>query len=367
MGLDINRSYLDFNASAPLRSGVKEAVFTALASQGNPSSVHQDGRKARKIIEDTRDSISHIVGMHSNSIIFTSCGTEANVTIIADFLANSDYKEVFCSAIEHPSILEYVRPSRQIRVDKNGVIDLDYLETVLKKVSSPFLFCLMLANNETGVIQPVSAASEIVHMNGGVVLCDCVQALGKLELDLNQLKADFFSFSGHKIGAPKGVGCLVAKSDANYSPLMRGGGQERSLRSGTENVSGIAGFGAAVQTMKSSDEINYLKTLRDDFEQSLLRARDDAYIIGDKVSRIPNTTSVAIRGVSSESQLMKLDLAGFSVSSGSACSSGKITESHVLKAMGISPDLLGSSIRVSSGFTTTEKELQNFVDVWSSI
>lgn len=359
------RIYLDYNATAPVLSGVAASVCAALESVGNASSVHADGRAKRSIIEKARDSVSRLTGSPASSVTFTSGGTEANATIIQGLLKSGSVSDVFCSSVEHPSVYEHVTPENRVAVSANGVLDLDALEHVIKGQKAPFLFCLMLANNETGVLQPVKEAATIIHDHGGMLFCDAIQGPGKIHLDFKSLCADFYSVSAHKVGGPQGVGCVVSNSDIDLSPILIGGGQERMRRSGTENVSGIAGFGIAAEHVASVDEFSSVATLRDKLEQALIKARPDAVIFGQDVPRISNTTNVAIPGISSERQVIKLDLSGFSVSAGSACSSGKVSASHVLLAMGVSTELAESAIRISIGPETSWNDLRAFIDAWA--
>lgn len=365
MTVQNTRIYLDYNAAGPVLPGVASAVSSALEAKGNASSVHADGRAKRSIIEKARDSVSRLTGSPSSSVTFTSGGTEANATIVQGLLKSGSISSVFCSSVEHPSVYEHVPVENRVGVSANGVLDLDALKQAIKDHTDPFLFCLMLANNETGVIQPVKEAAAVVHEHGGLLFCDAVQGPGKIRLDFKSLGADFYSVSGHKIGGPQGVGCVVSNSDIDLSPILIGGGQERMRRSGTENVSGIAGFGAAAEHVGQMDDFSPIATLRDKLEQALIQIRPDAIVFGQEVPRIPNTTNVAIPSLSSERQVIKLDLSGFSVSAGSACSSGKVSASHVLLAMGVPTELAGSAIRISIGAETSWDDLQAFVDAWA--
>ncbi|MDE0800586.1 MAG: cysteine desulfurase family protein [Rhodospirillaceae bacterium] len=367
MTVQNTRIYLDYNATAPVLPGVASAVISALELKGNASSVHAEGRAKRSTIEKARDSVSRLTGSLSSSVTFTSGGTEANTTIVQGLLKSGFISSVLCSSVEHPSVLEHVSVDSRVAVSANGALDLHALEHAIKDHTDPFLFCLMLANNETGVIQPVKEAAAIVHDHGGLLFCDAVQGPGKIHLDFNSLGADFYSISAHKIGGPQGVGCVVSNSNIDLSPVLIGGGQERMRRSGTENVSGIAGFGAAADLVVQMDDFRPIANLRDKLEEALIQVRPDAVVFGQEVSRIPNTTNVAIPGLSSERQVIKLDLSGFSVSAGSACSSGKVSASHVLLAMGVPTELAGSAIRISIGAKTSCDDLRAFVDAWADL
>ena len=367
MTVQEHRIYLDHNATAPVYPEVVDAVSTGLRELGNASSVHADGRSVRGTIEDARDSVGKLIGVPSSAITFSSGGTEANATVIRGLLGSGVVSNVYCSAVEHPSVLEHVNPQYHCPVNSDGQIDLNELEDVLKKQDAPFLFCIMLANNETGVIQPVSEVSALVHDQGGLVLCDSVQGPGKLSLETDSLGADFLTFSSHKIGGPQGVGCFTMNTDVALEPLLVGGGQEKKRRSGTENAPGIAGFGVAARITGERQHPEHVGQIRDQLEDALLEARPDAVVFGQGVPRISNTTNIAIPGVSSERQLIKLDLAGYSVSAGAACSSGKVSSSHVLLAMGVSEDMAKSSIRISIGADTAWSDLEKFVEIWATL
>ncbi|MDG2243850.1 MAG: cysteine desulfurase family protein [Rhodospirillaceae bacterium] len=361
------RIYLDYNATTPLFPKVATVLSQAFGSLGNASSIHKEGRSVRGAIEDARESVSKLIGVPASTIIFSSGGTEANTTVVRGLINSGAVNDIFCSAIEHPSVRDHVNPERHIPVDNRGRIDLQQLHDVLRGKKAPFLMCVMLANNETGVLQPIRDVSTLVHEFGGLVLCDCVQGPGKTDLDFTSLGADFLTFSAHKIGGPQGVGCFVMNSEADLEPLLIGGGQENKRRSGTENAPGIIGFGAAARITAETSNVEKISGLRDQLEAALLRAKSDAIIFGREVDRISNTTNVAIPGVSSERQLIKLDLAGFAVSAGSACSSGKISSSHVLLAMGVSEEIAGSAIRISIGRETSWPDLEKFVEIWATL
>lgn len=367
MAIPDERIYLDYNATAPVYPEVIDAVSAALRDLGNSSSVHAEGRSVRGNIEDARDSVGKLVGLPSQSITFTSGGTEANATIVRGLAASGTVSETYCSAVEHPSVLEHIAPHRHIAVNEDGQINLGKLEEAMAQQQAPFLMCVMLANNETGVIQPVREVSDLVHERGGLVLCDAVQCPGKVALDFDSLGADFLSFSAHKIGGPQGVGCFVTNTDVALEPIMIGGGQEKRRRSGTENAPGIVGFGVAARITAERDDVERIGNLRDQLEVALLEARPNAYIFGQNAPRISNTTNVSIPGISSERQLIKMDLAGFSLSAGSACSSGKVSASHVLLAMGASEDMAQSAIRISIGTGTSWQDLEKFVAVWAAL
>ena len=354
---------MDYNATAPMRPEAIEAMTAALAFVGNPSSVHRFGRLARRAIEDARDEIAALIGARSENIIFTSGGTEANATA----LRGTGRSRVIASAIEHDSVLRNT-DAALIPVDRNGVIDLAALERMLAENGAPALVAVMLANNETGVIQPVAAAAEIAHRFGALLLCDAVQAAGKIEIDVGELGADLLSLSAHKLGGPKGVGALYVAPHVVLAPLLKGGGQERKVRAGTENVAGIAGFGAAARAAREQrTQFARLAELRDALESRLQKLSADAVVFGASVRRLPNTSCIAMPDVPSETQVIAFDLAGLAVSAGAACSSGKVEPSRVLLAMGAGTTVADSAIRVSLGWTNSEEDIDRFVEAWGRL
>jgi cysteine desulfurase len=371
------RAYLDWNATAPLRPAARDAVQTAFAAVGNPSSVHADGRAARQLVEEARAEVAALVGAQARNVVFTSGGTEANALALTPSLSVDDGQKrdrALISTIEHPSVRSGGRFSRElcedIPVTRDGIVDLGWLTTRLGALpgSAP-LVSVMLANNETGVIQPVPAVADRVHAAGGLLHVDAVQALGKIPCEINSLGADLLTISGHKVGGPKGIGALVLSDERMHlgDPLIKGGGQERGQRAGTENVIGITGFGAAAAAARAglAADAARMEQLRNRLEAGLREAAPDAVVFGIAVPRLPNTTLVAMPGVKAETALIALDLAGVSVSSGSACSSGKVAPSHVLAAMGVAPDLALGAIRVSLGPSTTEDEIEIFLNAWT--
>ena len=367
------RSYLDYNATAPLRAEVREAVAAALSLFGNPSSVHAEGRAARATIEEARIKVAALVGARPEDVIFTSGGTEANALALAAQPGGAWH--CYISAVEHPSVLAggrfYPETTTRIAVTPDGVIDLEMLASELEKHHlggwRPFV-SLMAANNETGAIQPVAEASKIVHSAGGLLHTDAVQAAGRIELDIASLGADLLSLSAHKIGGPKGVGALVLGKSASVEPLIKGGGQERRRRAGTENVAGIVGFGVAAE-LAAADlaKIGEVAQLRSELEQGALRIAPDAVVLSAKVERLPNTSCIAVPGVKAETLVIGLDLAGVAVSSGSACSSGKVEASHVLSAMGVPEEVAQGAIRVSLGFATKRDDIDNFLKAFAEL
>jgi cysteine desulfurase len=355
--------YLDYNASAPLCDDAKQAMIAAMDVAGNPSSVHASGRAARKIVDHARRTIADLVGGDSERIVFTSGGTEANNLA----LNGLEDVTVFTSAVEHPSVIEARPDAKRIPVDANGVIDLVALETMLKDASDAgqkVLVSVMLANNETGVIQPVAKVGLLAREYGAKVHCDAVQALGRLPVDMNRLLVDMVSISAHKIGGPKGVGALAIAPGVMLVPQIRGGGQEKYRRGGTENVVGIAGFEAAAKRAEAKmAKMADIAVLRDRLETELASVAPELQIAAKGTERLVNTSCLILPGMPGETQVMALDLAGVAISSGSACSSGKVRESHVLKEMGV--DEPGSAIRVSLGLESTAEDIDTFVRVWS--
>lgn len=345
------RAYLDWNATAPVRPEARAAVADALALTGNPSSVHGAGRAARALIEDARESVAGMVGAGANQIVFTSGGSEANA------LALSGGMRVLASSIEHDSVLAHAGPDR-IAVTSDGVVDLDDLDAKLASGRSPALVSVMMANNETGTIQPIADVVRIARAHGALVHTDAAQAAGRIPVDFLGLGADLLSISAHKLGGPQGIGALVVGERASVMPWIKGGGQERGRRAGTENVAGIAGFGAAAIAAPATDWTS-VQSLRDDLEQRAVGL--GAEIFADQAPRLPNTASLRLPGMAAETLVIALDLAGIAVSAGAACSSGKVRPSPVLTAMSKPAGIASQAIRVSLGWTTTAEEIDLFI------
>jgi len=369
------RVYLDWNATTPLRNEARAAMATAFELTGNPSSIHLEGRAARKLIEDARQQVAAALGAEVRNVVFTSGGTEANVLALQPGLTSvggAPLRRLVVSAIEHVSVLSGGQFSHDLvelaPVTSDGVVDLDRLRATLAG-QPPTLVSVMLANNETGVIQPIGAVADTVHEAGGLLHVDAVQALGKIPIDLRALGADLVSVSAHKLGGPKGVGAVVLAGDLqHFAPLLRGGGQERNRRAGTENVAGIAGFGAAIAAALPmlGAELNRLTDLRNRLEAGLA-AGNDVTIFGANAPRLPNTTLFAAPGVRAETAVIAFDLEGIAVSSGSACSSGKVTPSHVLKAMQVRSELVRGAIRLSTGYLTSEADIEACLEAWRKL
>ncbi|AYV47958.1 cysteine desulfurase [Caulobacter flavus] len=356
--------YLDYNATAPIRPEAREAVLRAFELAGNPSSVHAAGRAARDVVETARKQVGQLVGVVAGSVTFVSGGTEANALAIDSAVA-SGVKRIVVSAIEHEAVAETAAMSgvavEVLPVGAHGVTDLSGLAELLAGEGRT-LVCLMLANNETGVIQPVAEASAIVRAADGLLHVDAVQAAGKIAIDFSALGADTLALSAHKIGGPQGVGALVAGTRANVVRRLHGGGQERGRRAGTENVAGIAGFGAAASAaLRDLPQAADQGIWRDALAQRVKDA--GGVVLGEGVPRLPQTLCLAAEGFASQVQVMNLDLAGVMASAGSACSSGKVKASRVVEAMG-RPDLAPFALRVSGGWASTEQDWIVCGDAW---
>jgi cysteine desulfurase len=369
-----DRVYLDWNATTPLRPEARSAMAAAWDLAGNPSSVHAEGRQARRLVEDARHAVAAAVGADSRSVVFTSGGTEANVLALTPGLFRKPGRPVerlIVSAIEHASVLAGGRfgadAIQVFGVGRDGVVDLQQLRRLLSQ-EAPALVSVMLANNETGALQPVMAIAELVHQAGGLLHVDGVQALGKIAIDMKVLQADLLSISAHKIGGPKGVGALVlAEGVAGLDAVLRGGGQELGRRAGTENVPGIAGFGAAAKEgMAALEGMERVAGLRRRLEDGL-RQIFGTVVFSDSVERLPNTTLFSAPGLRAETAVIGFDLEGIAVSSGSACSSGKVQPSHVLQAMGYGPEYSQAAVRLSLGWSSTESDVNRCLEAWRKL
>jgi len=357
--------YLDYNATAPIRSEAREAVLAALEIGANPSSTHAAGRAARAALERGRAQVAALVGADPSTVTFLSGGVEANALAIEIALA-AGFNRVIVGATEHDSVwacAHALAPAVEVwPVDANGVADLHWLTAALTQ-NGRALICLMAANNETGVIQPVAEAAALVRAAGGWLHVDAVQAAGKLRLDFAALGVDSLSLSAHKLGGPQGSGALLTGEHATITRRLHGGGQERGRRAGTENLSGIAGFGAAAAAaLRDLPGVPAHAVWRDALAETMTRA--GAAVLGAGAPRLSQTLCVATPGFSSEVQVMALDLAGVRVSAGAACSSGKVKASRVVEAMG-RPDLAASSIRISGGWASTEADWARCGDAWT--
>ncbi len=372
------RCYFDWNATAPLRAEARAAFQETLAVAGNPSSVHAEGRAAHRLIEGAREQVAALVNARPADVFFTSSGTEANMLALTPAIETAAEKRpcdrLIISAIEHASVRAGGRfphgALEEFPVTRDGRADLAVLAEAAAQ-SPRSLVSLMLANNETGVVQPVTAAAAIVHARGGLLHVDAVQAVGRIPCDIAALGADLLTLSAHKIGGPKGVGAVVRSGDDIHiaQPLIRGGGQERGLRAGTENVAGIAAFGAAAAAARrdQAGEVAHMRALRDRLETGLKAILPQAVIFGAEAERLPNTTLFAAPGMKAETAVIAFDLEGVAVSSGAACSSGKVQPSYVLAAMGVSPALRRGAVRVSLGWSSTAAEVEMFLNAWRKL
>jgi len=363
-----NPVYMDHNATTAVRPEARDAVALALALTGNPSSVHGSGRTARRLVEDARDAVAALVGAEPAWVVFTSGGTEANNLALRVLPKRAP---ILCSAVEHASVLSVMDGIVEIPVDGDGVVDLGALEALLAGEDTPALVSVMLANNETGVLQPVADVAALAHEHGALIHCDAVQAAGKMAIDFRALGCDLMSLSAHKIGGPSGVGALVVTSgvegDLALIPMLRGGGQERGRRAGTENVPGIAGFGAAARAAREGlTDFARLGRWRERIENRL-RQHADSRVYGFGAPRLANTSCLTMPGVEAETQVIQFDLAGVAVSAGAACSSGKVEPSRVLAAMGVDANEAATAIRVSLGWNTTEDDADKFVEAWIQV
>jgi cysteine desulfurase len=368
------RAYLDYNATAPLRPEAREAMLAALAVVGNASSVHGEGRAARARVEAARADVARLAGGDPKLVTFVSGGTEANNAVLTpDWRIGRDSVELgtlLVGATEHPSVLAgggfAADEIRTIPVDGDGIVDRDALRRLLSAVRGRALVSVMLANNETGAIQPVADVAEIAHAAGAIVHCDAVQAAGRVPLDIGVLGVDVLTLSAHKIGGPQGAGAIIrASEEITFAPLLTGGGQEKRLRAGTENVAAIAGFGAAARAAiadlgKSGGWSGWRDRLA-----AIVGPR--ATVFSAAVPRLPQTLCFAIPGIPAETLVIALDLQGVAVSSGSACSSGKVAPSHVLAAMGVEPSLAKCAIRLSLGWDSAESDLDSFASAWKAV
>ncbi|MDI2112161.1 cysteine desulfurase family protein [Commensalibacter nepenthis] len=354
--------YLDANASEPVRDSVISEMVKALQVTGNPSSVHAMGRRCYHMIEDAREVIADHFGGDVQNCIFTSGGTEADILAI---YGQKQDRPLWVGATEHPAISQIDCPKTILPVTQQGIVDLGFLEQSLQQVDTPPLVCLMLANSETGVLHPIKAASELCHQYGALLHVDAVQAAGRIKIDLLELGADSLAVSAHKMGGPKGVGALLLapgniRGAKRLEPLFVGGGQEQGRRGGTQALPIIVGMAEAVRASYIQDRTAIIH-MRDAIEMAA--KKQGAIVCGEGAERLDNTSCIAFEGKSAQQQLMALDMAGFCVSTGSACSSGKVAKSPVLIAMGLE-HLAGYSIRVSLPWNITEQETEQFIEAY---
>ena len=356
--------YLDNNATARILPEVIQLQGEIMSEVGNASSVHGPGRKARHRVEEARREVAALAGASEEQVVFTSGGTEANNQV----MRVADPDRTLVSAIEHPAVLEACPGASRIPVDGHGVIDLPELERALEEAGGPCQVAVMLANNETGVIQPVEEAARICHRFGARIHCDAVQAAGKIPIDFKVLGVDTLAMTAHKLGGPQGVGALVVRSPDIVDCQILGGGQERGLRGGTEAVAQLAAFGLAARLARERlSRYGALEGLRDRLEAELSALTPGFRVFGKESPRLPNTSKVMMPGVRSETLVMAFDLEGVAVSAGSACSSGRVEPPYVLQAMGVPDDDAACALRVSLGWDTEAQDIERFVEVWKQV
>ena len=365
--------YLDYNATAPLHKNVIKKIQNLKFEEfGNPSSVHKIGRNSKKIVEEVRRNILSILKAKNYDLIFTSGATESNNLAIKGFIKKNNIKTIFSLQTEHASVIDVVKnldiEKKFFNINSNGNVNLKEIEELLSKQTNSFLVSIMFANNESGIIHPINEIVKIGKKYQGIIHCDGVQGLGKIEIDLDSLDVDLFSISSHKIGGPTGVGALLIDTRNNISPEITGGGQEKNLRSGTENFLGIVGFGEAINEVNNLAKIcnSEIKNNRDLLEANLKKLSNEIKIFGEDTNRLANTCYFAYPSMTSENQVIALDQKGICVSSGAACSSGKVEPSHVLKAMQVDEKYIHSAIRVSLGWDSTKEQIETFFNIWKS-
>ena len=365
--------YFDYNATAPLHKNVIKKIQSLKFEEfGNPSSVHKIGRNSKKIVEEVRRNILSSLKAKNYDLIFTSGATESNNLAIKGFIKKNNIKTIYSLETEHASVIDVVKSldieKKFFKINSNGTVNLKEIEDLLSKQTTPFLVSIMFANNESGIINPITEISKIVKKYKGIIHCDGVQSLGKIEIDLDSLDLDFFSISSHKIGGPTGIGALLINTRNNIFPEITGGGQEKNLRSGTENFLGILGFGEVINEVKNLTKIcnSEIKNNRDLLESNLKELSNEIKIFGEDTDRLGNTCYFAYPSMTSENQVIALDQKGICVSSGAACSSGKVEPSHVLKAMNVHDKYIHSAIRVSLGWDSSKEQIETFFSVWKS-
>lgn len=362
------RSYLDYNATAPMRPVVRATMIAALEACGNASSVHREGRAARRMVEDARGKVAALADVPPGEVVFTGSGTEAANGVVL----RQPWDVIVLSGLEHDAVMAPAMASGaeivNLAVTADGEIDLEDLEAALgthARDGKRVLVAVQAANNETGVIQPVHEAARLAHAAGAQLLCDAVQAAGKIAMSRSLMGADYLVISAHKIGGPQGVGALVMGPQNGFVPLAYGGGQETYRRAGTENVAGIAAFGAAADAARAGlDAFGELAVLRDGMETALSALTPSVRVIGGKSPRLANTSAVSLPGRRAETMVIALDLAGIAVSSGAACSSGKVSRSRVLEAMGLDDELVAGAVRISLGYATTRPDTEKLIAAW---
>jgi cysteine desulfurase len=365
--------YLDYNSTAPLHKNVIKKIQNLKFEEfGNPSSVHKIGRNSKKILEEARRNILSALKAKNYDLIFTSGATESNNLAIKGFIKKNNIKTIFSLQTEHASVIDVVKnldiKKKFFNINSNGNVNLKEIDELLSTQTNPFLVSIMFANNESGIIHPINEIAKIVRKYKGIIHCDGVQGLGKIEIDLDSLDVDLFSISSHKIGGPTGVGALLINTRNNISPEITGGGQEKNLRSGTENFLGIVGFGEVINEVNNLAKIcnSEIKNNRDLLEANLKKLSNEIKIFGEDTNRLANTCYFAYPSMTSENQVIALDQKGICVSSGAACSSGKVEPSHVLKAMQVDEKYIHSAIRVSLGWDSTKEQVETFFNIWKS-
>lgn len=368
--MTLARTYLDHNASSPLRPMARAAMLEAHDAIGNPSSVHTEGRRVRAMIDTAREQVAALVGAKPSEVVFTSGASEANNCVMA-----GGWKAICVSAIEHDSVLAPARASGAkviaLPASQDGVVELQSVASALAHASAGgarVLLSVMMANNETGVVQPVAEAAALARAHGAVLHVDAVQAPGRLPLNFAELGADTLVISAHKLGGPRGVGALIVRDGVNLPAFVKGGGQERRRRGGTENVAGIAGFGAAAaEVAREVDAAQRMAVLRDKLEAGVMAATPNAAIIGHNALRIANTSCLALPGKAAETIVIRLDLEGVAVSAGAACTSGKVGANSVIEAMGLGPEIARSAVRISLGPQTNDDDIAAFLAAWNKV
>lgn len=352
--------YLDNNATAPLRPSALDKMTEALSAVGNPSSTHSCGRKMRKFIEDARADVAMLAGCAPEHVIFTSGGTEAIACVLCHFKGDT----ILTSTIEHKAVIENSKDAIRIPTDEHGIIDLEEARHMLQK-HKPKLLSVIYASNETGVIQPVMELTKLAHEYDALIHIDAIQAAGKIPLSFETIGADYMTLAAHKIGGPQGTGALIKAAGRPLPRLICGGSQERHQRAGTENVAGIAGFGAAArECMMNMKQCKTIETMRDELEGFIRSSSNAVKIWGEQAKRVPNTIMLSLAGIPSETLVMIMDLNGVAVGSGAACSSGTVKPSHVLIAMGASEEEASCCMRISLGWQTSDDDIEKFKAAW---
>ncbi len=359
----MKKTYLDYNATAPMRPQVLELITKVMGNVGNASSIHQFGQTARKYVEDARAQVAALCAVTPEQVLFTSGATESNNTVLSGFRD----KRVLISAIEHPAVTACAPHAEKIPVTPDGVIDMKAYKNLLHEGEPPALISTMLVNSETGVIQPIQEMAALTHKNT-LFHTDAVQGAGRIDISMENLGVDFMSLSAHKIAGAQGVGALITRTGLEPPLFMCGGGQEKNRRAGTYNTAGIASMGLAADiALKEMPTHKDIKKLRDYLEARMLECTDKIIIYGANAPRVGNTCNIGVDGIPAQTQMIALDLEGIAVSSGSACSSGTFKASHVLTAMGVSTEAAKSALRISLGYATTAADIDHFLDVWSKI